>query len=131
MSAYRRKVRYWDVDANGHVFNTRYLVYVDDALTDFLDAAGSGFQDHEADGFLMVLVRTEIDYRREATIGDELVTKIRLKSIGNTSLTFGFEIMEDQSGRTVADGNEIYVTIDAITRRPITVPVILRDQLNS
>ena len=90
MEPYRRKIRYWDVDANAHVFNTRYLVYVDDALTDVFDGIGLPYQDHEAEGYIMVLARTEIDYRSEAVIGDVVVTRITVESLGTTSIVFAF-----------------------------------------
>lgn len=126
MEPYRRKVRYWDVDANAHVFNTRYLVYVDDALTDFLEAAGLAFQGQEANGYLMVLAHTEIDYRSEAVIGDMLVTTVAVERIGETSITFVFEIVEEGAGRSVAVGKEVYVTVEAERRRPIRVPAEVR-----
>lgn len=130
MEPYRRKVRYWDVDANAHVFNTRYLVYVDDALTDFLDEMGLAFSDHAQDGFLMVLAHTGIDYRTEAVIGETLATSVRVARVGNSSIVFEFEILEEATGRQVAIGEEVYVTVDPRTRRPITVPEVVRNRLN-
>lgn len=129
MEPYLRKVRYWDVDANGHVFNTRYLVYVDDALTDFLEESGLAFQEHEGDGFLMVIAHTSIDYRSEAVIGDTLATSIAVDRIGNTSIVFTFEIVEISANRPVASGEEVYVTVDLADRRPIRVPDPVRDLL--
>lgn len=130
MEPYRRKVRYWDIDANGHVFNARYLIYVDDALTDYLEASGLAFQEHGEEGFLMVLARTEIDYRAEAVLGDTLATSITTERIGNTSLVFAFEIIEEESERLVASGVEVYVTVDSVERRPIRVPDQVRERLS-
>lgn len=130
MEPYRRKVRYWDVDANAHVFNTRYLVYVDDALTDFLEDLGLAFHDHAQDGFLMVLAHTDIDYRTEAVIGETLATSVSVARIGNTSIVFGFEIVEENTGRQVAIGEEVYVTVDLQTHRPIPVPDVVRSRLS-
>jgi len=129
MEPYRRKVRYWDVDANGHVFNTRYLVYVDDALTDLLDESGLGFREEVEDGYLMVLAHTEIDYRTEAVLGDNLATSVGVERIGNSSITFGFRIVEEGSDRVVAVGKEVYVTVDNLERRPIPVPERVRSLL--
>lgn len=129
MEPYRRKVRYWDVDANAHVFNARYLVYVDDAITDYLDEAGFAFDHHADDGYLMVLARAEIDYRSEAFIGDLLTTSVSIEDVGNTSIVFAFEIIEERSGREVARGREIYVTVDPEDRRPVTVPDQMRSLL--
>lgn len=129
MDPYRRKVRYWDVDANAHVFNTRYLVYVDDALTDLLDELGLGHGSEVWDGYLMVLAHTEIDYRTEAVIGETLATTVGVERIGTSSITFGFRIVEEGSGRIVAAGKEVYVTVADGDRRPIRVPDQVRSRL--
>ena len=130
MEPYRRKVRYWDVDANAHVFNARYLVYVDDALTDFLDETGFSFDHHAEDGYLMVLARTEIDYRSEAVIGDLLATSISVEKLGNTSIAFGFVTIEEKTGRLVAEGKQIYVTVDTVSHAPMRVPDQIRRLLS-
>ena len=130
MEPYRRKIRYWDVDANAHVFNTRYLVYVDDALTDVFDGIGLPYQDHEVDGYIMVLARTEIDYRSEAVIGDVVATRITVESLGTTSIVFAFEIVEETSERVVARGKEIYVSVDAESHKPMPLPDVMRERFS-
>lgn len=126
---YRRKVRYWDVDSNAHVFNARYLVYVDDALTDFFDEVGLDYASEDDGGYLLVVAHAEVDFRSEAVIGDMLATSVYVDRIGNTSITFGFKIVEEESGRTVATGNEVYVTIDPTERTAVTVPDGVRERL--
>ena len=130
MDPYIRKVRFWDVDANGHVFNARHLVYVDDALTDLLEESGLDFDHQTGDGFLMVLARTEIDYVTEAVIGDVLATTVVVAKVGTSSIEFEFEITEQIADRMVAKGKEIYVTIDSEQHRPIPVPDEVRDLLS-
>jgi acyl-CoA thioester hydrolase len=131
MEPYRRKVRYWDVDSNAHVFNARYLVYVDDALTDFFEAVGLDFVSHEGDGYLFVVAHAEVDFRAEAVVGDVLATSIHVARIGNTSITFGFKIIDEHSGTTVANGNEVYVAVDKASRRAVTVPDSVRSLLQA
>lgn len=127
MEPYRRKVRYWDVDANGHVFNARYFVYWDDALTDFFEEAGLNFGTYG--GPLWVTRRTECDFRGEAHIGDHLATTVGVEKIGNTSVTFILRTVEEGSGRLVTEGREVYVVVDPETRQPITVPDAERERL--
>ncbi len=127
MDPYRRKVRYWDTDANGHVFNARYFIYWDDALTDFFEAAGLDFGTEG--GPLWVTRRTECDFRGEANIGDRLATSVWVDRIGKTSVVFGLKTIEEGSGRLVTEGREIYVVIDPETRQPISVPAEARARL--
>lgn len=127
MDPYRRKVRYWDVDANGHVFNARYFIYWDDALTDFFEETGLDFGTEG--GPLWVTRRTECDFKGEAHIGDRLATSVSVEKIGNTSVVFFLETIEEESGTLVTEGREVYVVIDPETRRPAPVPDEAREKL--
>lgn len=129
MQPYIRKVRYWDVDSNAHVFNPRYFVYFDDALTDFFDETGLDFGALGGDGPVWVVARAECDFEGEATIGDVLVTTVSVETMGNTSVVFGFETNNIDSEDPVATGREVYVLIDRVTRRPIRVPDEVRELL--
>jgi acyl-CoA thioester hydrolase len=111
------------------VFNARYLIYVDDALTDYLEERGLAFQNHQEEGYLMVVVHADIDFRSEAVLGETLATTIDVAGIGRTSIDFGFEITEVGSDRPVANGKEVYVTVDRDRHRPIPVPDELRSRL--
>lgn len=130
MEPYRRKVRYWDVDSNAHVFNARYFVYFDDALTDFFDEVGLDFGALGGDGPVWVTARAECDFRGEAGVGDLLATSVAVESIGTTSVTFALKTVEENSGRVVTTGEEVYVTIDRATRQPMPVPDDIRDLLS-
>lgn len=122
MEPYRRKVRYWDVDSNAHVFNARYFVYFDDAMTDFFEATGLDFGALGGDGPVWVTAHAECDFKGEGNVGDVLATSVSVERLGETSVTFALATIEETSGRVVATGKEIYVVIDRVTRKPIVVP---------
>lgn len=123
---YARKVRYSDTDAQGHVFNANYLVYFDDAITDYFDALGIAPAEIERRGHLLVVARAECDFRSSGELGESLVTGVRVGRLGNTSLTFELRIEVEGSGRLVAEGREVYVLLDRATGRPAPVPEYLR-----
>ena len=58
-----------------------------------------------------------------------LVTAVRVEKIGNTSITFALEVIDEASGRAVARGREIYVAVTADLSKPITVPEELREAI--
>ena len=122
MEPYRRKVRYWDVDSNAHVFNARYFIYFDDAMTDFFDEAGLDFGALGGEGPVWVTAHAECDFRGEANVGDVLATSVDVESVGNTSVTFSLQTLDETTGETVATGREVYVVIDRESRKPISVP---------
>ncbi len=55
------RVRYMEVDAQGHVFNAWYLTYFDEAVTSFLRNRGLLYEDLLSAGFDTQLVRSEVD----------------------------------------------------------------------
>jgi len=124
---YRRKVRFSDTDCQGHVFNANYFVYVDDAITDYLEEVGLPYAEIVRRGHAMVLARAECDFRSAAALGETVEVAVSVSRLGNTSLTFGFAMVATGDGRTVAQGQEVYVILDHATGAPTPVPGYLRD----
>ncbi len=124
---YRRKVRYSDSDAQGVVFNANYLTYFDDVIADYF--VELGFPGHElADhGYEVLVAHAEVDYLAPARIGDDLAVGCRVASFGTKSLRFDLEVWDETSNEAVVRGHEIYVTVDAETFRPKTVPAFFKE----
>ncbi len=126
---YTRKVRFSDADPQGHVFNANYFVYFDDAVTDYLEAAGLPYAQITSRGHDLVLARAECDFRSPGAFGETLKVVVGVSRVGNTSVTFGLRVEEGCSGRLVAEGVEVYVVLDRKTHRPTAVPPYLREAI--
>ena len=124
---YSRRLRFSDCDAQGIVYNPTYLVYWDDAFTDYMDAIGCPWNFMVANGDDVVLARTEIDYRRSARMGQVVSTTARVVGIGRSSITF--EYLTTESGETVVEGRQVQVIVDHETMQPKTVPAYLREMI--
>jgi len=123
---YRRKVRFSDTDCQGVVFNANYLVYFDDALTDFLEAIGFPCTEIARRGHDVVTRRAECDFLSGAVLSETLGTSVQVEGIGATSIAFHLRVTEEITGRLVAEGREVYVVVDHATRQPVPVPGYLR-----
>lgn len=127
---YRRRVRYSDADAQQIVFNANYAVYFDDALTDFLDAAGLGIEVMPSRGYDIVLRRMEMDFFGSARIGDDLCVGIRFVRMGRTSLTARGRVwIEGEPDRVLVETLNTQVIVDAEHFRPAPVPDFVRDAI--
>ncbi len=124
---YSRRLRFSDCDAQGIVYNPTYLVYWDDAFTDYMDAVGCPWNFMVANGDDVVLARTEIDYRRSARMGQVVSTTARVVGIGRSSITF--EYLTTESGETVVEGRQVQVIVDHETMQPKAVPAYLREMI--
>ncbi len=119
---YERKVRFSDSDAQGIVFNANYLGYFDDAITDYLDAMGVGWDGLVARDLEMVLGHIEVDFRSPGRLGDILCTGARVAAVGTTSMTFELVTWERDTDRIVAHGTEIQVMVDRTSLEKTQVP---------
>ena len=126
---YNRRVRFSDCDVQGIVYNPNYLVYWDDAFTDYMDAVGCSWDFMVGRGDDVVLARTEIDYRRSARMGQVVSTAVRVAGIGRSSITFEYLTTDGETGETVVEGRQVQVIVDHETMRPKTVPGYLRTMI--
>ena len=124
---YERKVRFSDSDMQGIVFNANYLVYWDDALTDYMEAIGLPWSKLNENGDDMVLARTEIDYRKSAVVGDTVRTTVRATRIGRSSISFAFQSTNADSGEVLVEGSQIQVVLDHATFGSKPVPDYFRE----
>lgn len=128
---YERKVRFSDSDAQGVVFNANYLAYFDDAITDYLDAMGPGWNGLLARDLEMVLGRVEVDFRSPGRLGEVLCTGARVTAVGTTSIVFDLVTWEKGTERVVARGTEIQVMVERHSLHKTPVPDWLVDLIET
>jgi acyl-CoA thioester hydrolase len=115
------RVRYGEVDMQGHVFNAHYLAFVDDALDGWLRSA---LGDYLADGFDMVLKKAELTWHNGATFGDVLAVDVAARRWGTTSFDIGFEGSVGE--RPVFSAVVTYISVSPGTTTPAPVPDAVR-----
>ena len=128
---YDRRIRFSDCDTQGIVYNPNYLVYWDDAFTDYLDAVGCSWDFMVRKGDDVVLARTEIDYRRSARMGQVVRTVPRVVGIGRSSIIFEYLTTDAGTGETLVEGRQVQVIVDHETMRPKRVPAYLREMIRN
>src|SRR5678816_829449 len=67
------QVMFFDTDCAAVVHNIAYLRFIEIARTLLAEQLGMGLREMATTGLYPVVVRTEIDYRKPATLGDKLV----------------------------------------------------------
>jgi acyl-CoA thioester hydrolase len=123
------RVRFADTDLQGIVFNGNYLTYYDVAWTEYFRAMGMTWKDIIDTGADTVLARTTIEFKSPARFDEVLGVYARVSSIGNTSMTFDFEIYPEGEDRLIGTASSLYVCIDPKTLRPVRVPEELRRRI--
>jgi acyl-CoA thioester hydrolase len=106
-----RTVRYWEVDAQNVVFNSWYLAWFDDAMTEFLEHGGLTYKDMLASGYDVQLVRSEIDWRAGVGFQDAVEVVVSTARLGRTSFALDFEVR--LGGTVTCAGRTVYVVVAA------------------
>lgn len=121
------KVRYHECDPQGIVFNAHYLAYVDMASFEVVTELFGSHAHLMELGVDMVVAESRLRYRAPSRFEDELVVRMTVDHVGNSSMVLGFAIHRDDT--LVADGDNRYVWVDRTTMRPVTPPGEVRDAL--
>jgi acyl-CoA thioester hydrolase len=74
-------VRWSDADANGHLRNTAFSEYANDTRVALFAALGWAWTRFQEMRVGPVLFREEIDYRREAAIGEEVLVSAEVAGL--------------------------------------------------
>ncbi len=114
------KVRTYECDIYGHVNNAAFLNYCEFARVEFLNAMGYDLQSLMKSGFLLPIVKIEIEFKKPAFPGDNLQITVQWIERGRTSSVFLQEI-HDNKGQLLAMARITWVVTD-LKGKPISIP---------
>jgi acyl-CoA thioester hydrolase len=124
--AVRFAVRFRDVDLLRHVNNAVYFTYMETARTEYwISLFGTDAWKERS----FILVRAECDYRKPATLGDEVEVIVRTSRIGDSSFDWDYEIRSAKSGELFASGKTVQVYYNYRSRASGRVPDDVRERL--
>ena len=118
------RVRYSEVDMQGHVFNAHYLAFVDDTLNAWLRKA---LGDYQAAGFDMVLKSATLTWHSGSGFDDLLAIDVEVRRWGTTSFDVGYEGSVGE--RPVFSAVVTYISVTPGTTTPAPVPDAVRSGL--
>ena len=112
------RVRNYHLDGYGHVNNARYLEFLEEARWTFFEEPGFL---SEIDGLMLVVVRTDIRYRRAAVEGDILRFEGRLKELTSRHIILTQNIVLP-SGKNAVEAESTLMVVSAESGRSISIP---------
>ena len=119
------KVYYEDTDAGGVVYYANYLKYLERARTEALASIGlSNLQIKEKFGALIIVKSCNIDFKKSASLEDNLNIRSFVKSITKTSFFMHQFITKDE--KPIVDAQVHFVFVNE-KGKPIKVPELIFD----
>src|SRR2546423_4613662 len=105
------QVMFFDTDCGGVVHNIAYLRFIEVARTLLAEQLGLGLAEMARNHRYPVVVRTEIDYRRPAGLGDRLVVDGWLERVERVRFWCAFRILRPGDGIQIADCRQMLVLV--------------------
>jgi acyl-CoA thioester hydrolase len=117
------RVRYAETDRMGLLHHANYLVYFEQARTELLRERGVSYKDLEDQGYLLVLTRVEVRYRRPARYDDLVTVRATVERVTSVRIDHRYEVLCE--GQLLAEGSSTLACVDR-TGRPQALPDFLR-----
>jgi acyl-CoA thioester hydrolase len=108
------RLRFNDCDASGHVNNAVYATMAEAGRVDLMLAAGLRLPEEP---FVMVIVRLEIDFKREMTWPGDVLIETAVQRFGDKSIHLRQELSAD--GVLTAQAVSVLAAIGRADRRAI------------
>ncbi len=117
------RVRYAETDRMGLLHHANYLVYFEQARTELLRSFGLSYRDFEDRGYLLVITKAEVRYRRPARYDDLLTIRTTVAKTTAVRIDHVYEVKHD--GVLIAEGATTLACVDR-EGRPQPLPDNLR-----
>ncbi|GGI04169.1 acyl-CoA thioesterase [Egicoccus halophilus] len=121
------KVRFHELDPNGHVNHGVYANYFETARIELLDGLGFGPSVLAERGVHLVVVELRLRFRRPARAGQTLTVETGVKELRRAS-SWWYQRLVDEAGELIAEAEVRSSATDA-SGRPIRPPTDLAEKL--
>ena len=126
---YPIQVRYGDLDPQWHVNNAHTLTFMEQARFAYLLKVGLW----DGKSFLdlgLIIADTHVSYKAPIILGQKVRVGVKVAKIGNKSLTFEYQIEDEDNDMVLATGEIVGVSYNYHTHNTQTVPEDWRQKIN-
>ena len=116
------QVMFFDTDCGGVVSNIAYLRFIEIARTRLAEELGLALTEMAENRRYPVVVRTEIDYRRPAKLGDQLVIEGRLDRVERVRFWCAFQITRPKDNTLIAQCHQMLALIEMPEGKLVHLP---------
>ena len=116
------QVMFFDTDCGGVVHNIAYLRFIEVARTLLAEKLGLPLVDMAESKRYPVVVRTEIDYRRGAKLGDQLVVEGWLDRVERVRFWCAFRIVRPVDETLIATCRQMLALIEMPQAKLLRLP---------
>jgi acyl-CoA thioester hydrolase len=123
----RIAIRWGDMDAMGHVNNTVYFRYMEQARISWFDALVPEEEAWKSTG--IVIANAACNFKRPFNYPGMVEVKVFTGALGGSSVPTFYEMRIEKEEAIYADGEATVVFIDMKTQKPVRIPEEIRKRL--
>ena len=123
------KLRYRDLDAQGHLYFANYLVFADEVLGAYMEQLGLNLMDPLTAPCLIFTVNIHCDYLNEITGNSDIAVCTGYGRLGRSSADAVFELYDNANELLLAKGGLTQVFVNPKTRQSIPIPEFYRENI--
>ena len=116
------QIMFFDTDCAGVVHNINYLRFIEIARTLLAEQLGMGLVGMADRATYPVVMRTEIDYKRPAKLGDRLVVEGWLDCFDRLRFWCAFDVKRPADGALIAKSRQQLCVIQMPAAKPVVLP---------
>jgi acyl-CoA thioester hydrolase len=121
----RLPIRWGDMDAYGHVNNTVYFLYMQEARVDYLESLGYRIGDYDT---TPVIITAACTFLIPIAYPGEVEVRLFLGEPGRSSILSSYEMRRGDSDALCATGEATIVWTEVASGRPVPIPENLRER---
>ena len=123
----RLPIRWGDMDAMGHVNNTVYFRFMEQARIGWFDALVPEQEAWTSTG--IVIANASCNFKRPLTYPGTVEVKVYIGTPGGSSVPTFYDLVLAEDQAIYADGEATVVFIDMKTQKPARIPAAIRERL--
>lgn len=118
----REEVMFFDTDCGGVVHNLAYLRMIETCRTRLAAQMGMNLLEMASTRVFPVLVRTEVDYKRPAKLGDWITIRGTLAEVSRARFWCEFEMIRESDGVLLVTARQALALVQMPDGKPIRLP---------
>ncbi|MGG4266622.1 acyl-CoA thioesterase [Peribacillus simplex] len=128
MHEFEVNVRFSETDALGHINNTSYFIYLEEARVKFFESLGLVMNVKYWD---FLLASTKCDFIAQGYFNQLLTIRTSLTKVGTKSCEMVHDILCSQTGEVIARGSAVLVCFNFSNQKSEPTPEFIKEKLIS
>ena len=105
------RVRYAETDSMGIAHHSSYVVYLEEARSEYARQRGMPYSDFEAAGFFLAVTEVNIRYIKSAVYEQQITIYVWIDELKSRGMTFNYEIVDTQTGELLVTARTRHICI--------------------